>query len=190
MFVRLKLNNNLNNHRIIVDNSVLSEEDCRFAINLVDSFYTRNEMYPFKDNPRVLVAPEEENVIGILKKYSDIVNELHRKNNGFVPALYTVEAFLSLWKTDTYTGVHIDSHQGYEFLQFSTVMYLNDDYEGGEIFFPNQNFSYKPKAGDVVMFPCGGTEYQHGVNKVTSGKRYTIAMWHSERPDRKFSKIY
>lgn len=189
--MKLRLENNLSNHRIVINNSILSKEDCRFITSLVDSFYVKNEMSPFiKGNPTVLVAPETENVIDILKKYSDIVNKLHKENNGFVPELYTVEAYLSLWQTGTSAGVHIDSHQGYKFVQFSTVIYLNDDYEGGEIFFPNQDFCYKPKAGDIVLFPSGGTEYPHGVKEVTSGKRYTIAMWHSERPETKFPKLY
>lgn len=33
------------------------------------------------------------------------------------------------------------------------VFYLNDDYEGGEIHFPELNLKVKPKAGSVIMFP-------------------------------------
>lgn len=137
-----------------------------------------------------MIAPEDERVLTFLKKYSDICNLLNKENNGFIPELYTVKAVLALWEEGAYAGRHIDSHQGYEFIQFSSVLYLNDDYAGGEICFPNQDFVYKPKAGDIVTFPSGGTEYSHYVKKITDGKRYTVAMWHSMEEDKKFSKMY
>ena len=137
-----------------------------------------------------MVAPEEKNVVSLLSKYSEIVNKLNRNNNGFIPELYTVSAVLSLWKEGSYAGKHIDSHSGYEFVQFSSVLYLNDNYSGGELYFPNQDFLYKPKAGDIVTFPSGGTEYSHSVKKITSGKRYTMAMWHSMEKDKRSPIIY
>jgi predicted 2-oxoglutarate/Fe(II)-dependent dioxygenase YbiX len=69
-------------------------------------------------------------------------------------------------------------------------MYFNDEYEGGEIVFPNQGVFHKPKAGDVALFPCGGTEYEHEVKKVTEGKRYTVAMWHTMDKDKRYRKLY
>lgn len=166
-------------HRIKVFNNFVSEEDCKRAIEILDSLDNENKLLVFKDNPNVLVAPEIPEVIEIIKKYSIMANEIHRKENGFLPKLYTTEGFLSLWKPGSTSGIHIDSHHGYEFLQFASVIYFNEDFDGGRIYFPNQNFSYKPKSGDAVLFPCGGMEYPHGVTTVTKGKRYTIAMWHT-----------
>ena len=50
------------------------------------------------------------------------------------------------------------------------IIYLNDDYEGGEICYPEYNIEYKPAAGDLVVH-C--VETPHGVNIVKSGIRYT-----------------
>lgn len=67
------------------------------------------------------------------------------------------------------------------------TMYLNDDYEGGELTFKIANDSggydaidYKPRSGDVVVFPS--TEpYFHGVKQITSGDRYFIrTFWTHE----------
>ena len=55
----------------------------------------------------------------------------------------------------------------------ASLVYLNDDYEGGEIYFPNQNLQFKPNAGSLVFFP-GDIYYLHGVTKVTEGTRYTM----------------
>lgn len=60
----------------------------------------------------------------------------------------------------------------------SMVLYLNDDYEGGEIVFPKQAISIKPRKGMLVAFPSNH-HFLHGVNPVTSGDRYAIVNWFS-----------
>ena len=56
------------------------------------------------------------------------------------------------------------------------IIYLNDDFEGGEIYYPNKGLSYKPCRNSLVLHPA--TEpYKHGVNEVTSGMRYYITMF-------------
>lgn len=177
-------------HRIVVNSFAVSENDCKKAIELVDYFYKAKQLYPFKDNGEVLVAPATEEVLLLLKKYSEMAKSLSKESNGFIPELYTMDAFLSLWIEGVGANAHIDSHRGYESVQFSSIAYLNDDYEGGELYFPNQDFLYKPKAGDIVTFPSGGTEYPHEVKKVSSGKRYTIAMWHSKVKENRYLKLY
>jgi hypothetical protein len=61
-------------------------------------------------------------------------------------------------------------------LDYATLVYLNDDYIGGEIYFPEIDISIKPKAGDLVCFP-DNEEYVHGVRPITSGSRYTLPRW-------------
>lgn len=66
-------------------------------------------------------------------------------------------------------------------------LYLNDNYEGGEIIFmidndENNLVRYKPKAGDLVVFPSG-ERYRHGVRTVDEGKKYFIrSFWHYISP--------
>ena len=60
------------------------------------------------------------------------------------------------------------------FHDVATVLYYNDDFDGGEITFPSTDISIKPKPGMLVMFPC--TEfYGHGVKEILSGERYMSA---------------
>ncbi len=56
------------------------------------------------------------------------------------------------------------------------LFYLNDDYEGGELYFPNQQIQFKPKAGGAYFFP-GDLNYIHGVTEITSGTRYVIPFF-------------
>ena len=57
-----------------------------------------------------------------------------------------------------------------------TVFYLNEDYVGGELYFPKQNVTFKTKARGAYFFP-GDMNYIHGVNVVTEGTRYTCPFF-------------
>jgi hypothetical protein len=73
-------------------------------------------------------------------------------------------------------GQHFMEHHdhGYSYnCTLSLVSYLNDDYEGGEIFFRLQGLDYKPKAGDTVLFPSNFM-YPHTAKVVTSGIKYSL----------------
>lgn len=75
---------------------------------------------------------------------------------------------------------------------YSSILYLNDDYTGGETYFPGLGFRVKPKQGALVMFGAGH-EYVHGVTKVTAGLRYMYSGWFTEDVnwiDRTANKIY
>jgi hypothetical protein len=56
------------------------------------------------------------------------------------------------------------------------LFYLNDDYEGGELYFKNQGIEFKPKPGAAYFFP-GDIGYSHGVKEITSGIRYVIPFF-------------
>jgi hypothetical protein len=56
---------------------------------------------------------------------------------------------------------------------YATVAYFNK-FEGGEIYYPNQNITYKPNIGDLIIH--GADENcSHGVKVVLSEKRYSYA---------------
>jgi hypothetical protein len=96
----------------------------------------------------------------------------------------------------THMGTHYDQQEGDERLKYSLVMYLNDDYEGGEISFtirtlgdatdnktPQSDFSLatedsytfavKPKAGSIIIFPPS-PPYHHTAHLVKSGFKYMV----------------
>lgn len=60
---------------------------------------------------------------------------------------------------------------------YSAMLYLNEDFEGGELYFPqHNNFTLIPKPGMLILFE-GNDKNFHGVTKVQSGIRYTISMF-------------
>ncbi len=58
----------------------------------------------------------------------------------------------------------------------SLLLYLNDDFTGGELDFPVFNYRYHPRPGDLLFFPSD-CRYRHRANVVQSGVRYAIASW-------------
>ena len=59
------------------------------------------------------------------------------------------------------------------FIEYAALTYLNDDYEGGEIYFPDYDLEIKPLPGELIFFP-GTQHYVHGVREVISGNRYAF----------------
>jgi hypothetical protein len=78
---------------------------------------------------------------------------------------------IKAWNEGQSMGPHFDGQDGNKDLAFSLVAYVNDDYEGGEISFPNHNITIKPKAGSLIMFPSQ-EPYIHEVKPIISGTRY------------------
>jgi len=78
---------------------------------------------------------------------------------------------IKAWNEGQSMGPHFDGQDGNKDLAFSLVAYVNDDYEGGEISFPNHNVTIKPKAGSLIMFPSQ-EPYIHEVKPIVSGTRY------------------
>jgi len=61
---------------------------------------------------------------------------------------------------------------------FGTVIYLNDDFDGGQIYWPNKGIEWNPVKGSLAVFP-GTSEYLHGVRNVPNGVRYTIPSFYT-----------
>jgi hypothetical protein len=60
----------------------------------------------------------------------------------------------------------------------SVVMFLNDDFSGGELVFENHNLVIEPKAGKIVLF-SSSFPFVHRVNPVLFGNRHTAITWYS-----------
>jgi len=60
----------------------------------------------------------------------------------------------------------------------NSLFYWNDDFEGGELYYPQHDITIKPEPGLAVFHP-GDIHYLHGVKMVTSGERYTTPAFYS-----------
>ena len=65
----------------------------------------------------------------------------------------------------------------FEINKYVGILYLNDNYEGGNLYFPDHGIEFKPNAYSYYVFP-GGIENIHGVKEVLEGTRYTmVSFW-------------
>jgi hypothetical protein len=56
-------------------------------------------------------------------------------------------------------------------------LYLNDDYSGGQIYFPEREYlTIKPKANSLIMWP-GNKYYIHGIKKTKITSRYVYGIF-------------
>lgn len=133
-----------------------------------------------------------------LQKAFDDVARDYAKAQGITdePKLFPVYP-IKKYKAGTFMGAHFDQQEGDDRLKISFVMYLNDDYEGGEISFTiaspdgvlqnaspdpdfekakeqgNYTFYVKPEAGSMMVFPPS-PPYHHTAHLVKSGYKYMI----------------
>lgn len=63
----------------------------------------------------------------------------------------------------------------------SPILYLNDDYTGGELEFVNFDLKIKPKAGSMYIFPSNYA-YSHIAHPVETGTKYAIVTWLHDTP--------
>ena len=59
---------------------------------------------------------------------------------------------------------------------FSGIVYLNDNYRGGEFYFTALDTIIKPKKGMLVAFTAG-FHHEHAVLRVESGQRLTMPFF-------------
>lgn len=75
------------------------------------------------------------------------------------PVYLTRNYHIRKYKPDTVgsaMGVHIDrnNENPRNTMDWSALVYLNDDYQDGEIFFNDLDLKIKPAAGSILFFPC------------------------------------
>ena len=98
--------------------------------------------------------------------------------------LWTDTVQLNVWERGSFLPPHTDnsnpdgSAHSTPWRDFSSIVYLNDDYEGGELYFTAQDRVLKPRRGMLVAFSAG-YHHEHGVLKVTQGRRITMPAFYT-----------
>jgi len=112
-------------------------------------------------------------------KYS--VDEYCKIYSNLSKSLKSQERFAKLLKYSSGSMMPEHSDNGYTSRILSLIVYLNDDYHGGELIFKNFDLNIKPNAGSVLCFPSAFV-YLHEVKKITNGIRYSYPVWfHSKQ---------
>jgi len=69
---------------------------------------------------------------------------------------------------------HSDANRVKPYRAFSVILYLNEDFDGGETQFPDSGYTCSPKTGRVLVFP---SYLVHAGQTVLAGEKYVLVMW-------------
>lgn len=170
------------NAKVIED--FLPKEDCDYLIkSAILSNLWKTAGHEFWDNRTINYT----DMLVFDKKAADIMLDALVRSKQAIKKAYGLEEIypdllqVIRWFPGMSQTPHSDdmSHTditGHEHRAFGSVLYLNDDYEGGHTYYPNFNFDVTPKAGALAFHPAD-VEHLHGVTEVKDLVRYTIAAF-------------
>lgn len=83
---------------------------------------------------------------------------------------------ITIWNSGNQMPPHLDNvEHRFANRHYASLIYLNDGFEGGQLYIPQLRFELFPKKGQLVCFEGG--KYLHGVREITKGTRITSICW-------------
>lgn len=154
---------------VIETENFLSEDECNKLIEIHTKLFAhRGKLHNETEvlNVMCMVADYSKDDIFVRYIYGKITDHIKAINkNSFVDYFEVVR-----WKEGLFMPKHID----FDFHKWTSIIYLNDDYEGGETVVGEKEVT--PLKGKIVTFQ--GPSVLHGVNKILKGDRYTTPVWY------------
>jgi len=127
------------------------------------------------------LGPRDEHNAELLDLHQEIYDKLkyciddYAQYWGINVVYYEAFNFVKYEGAGTHFNIHADHGPAYN-CTVSAVIYINDDYEGGDLKFPRlDNLVYKPKAGDIAVFPSNYI-YEHASLPMESGTKYCVVV--------------
>jgi hypothetical protein len=71
--------------------------------------------------------------------------------------------------------------------KYGLIVYLNNDFDGGQTFYPQHNVYINPEPGKMVVHPAD-TDHMHGVTPIGEGVRFTLASFITFDPTKKMQE--
>jgi hypothetical protein len=158
---------------VVVDN-FLSPEECVFWIEFYKTHYSEFGEDFFDTN----IIDLHDTMINLCnndkRNLTDPIKSLNTRISAHINSIDTF-AFpnynrIVSWPTHSRQARHIDL----PFHPYTSIIYLNDDFEGGHTI--ASGIDIIPKAGKIITFK--GNEIYHEVSPISSGHRWTIATWY------------
>ena len=169
----------------------LNQADCDLLINY-------QKLYSSNDDSDWSQQSHDENwekrIVVCDKLYDknvrDIIESVHYQASILCAKFYNEDVIYPEFSNLVYWGggMKLDLHADNVFINdpqtphyasnrdYSAVLYLNEEFEGGETYFKYNNYQPIPKTGKLILFTSDEKD-AHGVREITVGKRYTLALW-------------
>lgn len=151
-----------------------SETGRRLALQFGEKSYEENQARPDFD----LMSDDKKLATGLI--FSRIIEETRSAftdSSELYPCVF--------WLAKQYPGSKVDLHEDTDggadaHINYSSLVYLNTQQAGGELIFPRHNFTYRPQAGDLVVFDTQ-LAGEHSVLEIYE-ERYSLPVWLTRDP--------
>ena len=144
--------------------------------NALKKFGTDDIFLLEKENKISINMEWYDKSVSIGEKYSNMSNSfLNRIFTFFNEKDFNIKYFETVQrhKPKDFMSKHVDSEHDSNLI-FAGVLYINDDYFGGELYFEKFDITLKPKARSLVLFSTG-KDYIHEIKTVLDGPtRYAM----------------
>ena len=159
---------------------IISKELCERIIT-TDLLYSK----PRINMPDEFWIQSQDSFYSEVKICLEKVIKNYKKDFPDFSTSYLTNFRINRYSTGEYKSKHIDAivyqpyfnknlEQRFGFPQVSILLFLNDDYKGGEL--KILNTYYHPFTGSAIIFPSNFM-YPHSVEKVEKGFRWSIVTW-------------
>ena len=178
--------------RILVSDNSLNLEECRSLIGLYDRYSKSTCRRDYNDQPLLdyytlrKVAKESASWVYAVTFRCKEKIALYFST----PGLFIESFFIAcLFSGDSHIA-HADNERKEDERwvpnhtpqrDYTGIAYLNDDFMGGELVFPELDIVIAPRPSLLVGFPSNH-ECVHAVPKVLSGKRNSLPLWFTVNP--------
>jgi hypothetical protein len=140
------------------------------ARDCVDFKYKQENLGPRNEHNAELIDLHQE----IYEKLKFCIDD-YAKYWGINVVYYEAFNFVKYEGEGTHFNIHADHGPAYN-CTVSAVIYINEDYEGGEIKFPRlDNYVHKPQVGDIAIFPSNYI-YEHASLPMKTGTKYCVVV--------------
>jgi hypothetical protein len=185
---------------IVVYKNFISKEDCIKMIEVLDaqannkkiswmpiSFYESYSSVLPKDNDEEIISAGLSATIfsDIEKIMPEAIASVHDLDPKII---CKIGYHTQKWEPGAYARIHSDNTDAegnsgaFTRSRYAGFLYLNDDFQGGLLKFPNQDIEIKPEVGMLAVFD-GGFNNMHEVSLIESGVRYTIGSFWDDREE-------
>lgn len=172
----------------------LPEEDCKYVIEkAIKSNLWQGGGNQFWEN-RVInyesIKGYDIKVASILKDVNTRCKKLIQEQYSLNKPVYADTLQIIRWFPEMEQHPHADDMtnteiKGFEHRAFGSILYLNNDYNGGHTYYPNHGIEIIPEVGKLAIHP-GDPEHLHGVTKIKNENRYTIASFWTLNKERSY----
>ena len=158
---------------LIEKDNFINDEFCDYLINYhkanFNKKYRNKDKWAMKHRNTQILTCEAEAIEGnsyfkILLSSLNFLVQTHFKNT-FINYSQIVR-----WPNKQKQNEHLD----FDYHSHTSILYLNDDYKGGETVVGDKVI--KPKKGKIFLFE--GNKIKHQVLQIRSGIRYTNPTWY------------